>query len=329
MKNKYLRLYSSNVAVKGKSQSCIYSLGRGELHMITNSLFDILTEAETKTFQTIKNKYRSQLKVFDSYVDYLQRENLAFFTDTPENFPKLKIQFHTPEIVSGVIAEYSFNYDFDKLIKDLDYCNCKSMQLIVKSPLGSFDQLSWLMENAVGSTLRKIDIILSYNSSFTDLQFNELITKYKKIGMITICGGKEQKIRNYDSVALFNFPVLLDHFLTKWKLQNVFIINIQYFMESQFHNPYYNKKVFISEKGDIKNSQFSKEIFGNIGSCHLADVVHTDAFQKLWHTIPPQLETSEFRYCLYNPVGPIEIDKFRNCKLLQDDSHNKYVQIDQ
>ena len=104
-------------------------------------------------------------------------------------------------------------------------------------------------------------------------------------------------------------------YINDYQLDNFLVVNKDYFMESHFFNPYFNKKVYIGVSGEIKNDQYSKKKFGNIDTNKLSKIVNTSAFQKIWKKIPKQLKESEFRYCLYNPSRKINVSKFRNCKV--------------
>lgn len=77
------------------------------------------------------------------------------------------------------------------------------------------------------------------------------------------------------------------------------INNIQYFYECQEYNPYYNKKVSIDRKGDIKNCIKNKAVFGNILYNKLEAVIQSQAFREFWfvsHDRILEIKDSELRY---------------------------------
>jgi hypothetical protein len=50
-----------------------------------------------------------------------------------------------------------------------------------------------------------------------------------------------------------------------------FNVNITLFTESQNHNTYFNRKLFIGANGEIKNSQNTSVVFGNINELKNSD----------------------------------------------------------
>jgi hypothetical protein len=319
MKPEYLKLYSANIPVKGKKISAIYALDRGEIYLIANTLFELLQEMTRTPFASIKKAYASQSDVFDSYISFLKRENLAFFTQTPECFPKLSLQYHTPEIISSAIAEYAFGYNLESLVTELNNCNCKYLQIQFNCDFSSFGDLKHLIESTEGSTLRRIEIVINYNKQFKEEQLKELIRQNKKIGLITICNSPKQEIKYEDSVTMLFFTCPMPEYVNESILKNVLLINYRFFMESQKRNPYYNKKVFIAANGDIRNDQFKPKTFGNVNKHKLSQIVNQSIFQLLWKSVPKQLIDSEFKYCLYNPSGKVDISNFKNCTVFRNE----------
>ena len=153
MPKKYLLLYSTNIAVKGEKNGAIYCLDRGSIYPIPLSLYSVLKELEKRPFNWVKSKYSYQNEIFDSYVDLLFKENLVFFTDNPKAFPNLKIQYHAPETITCATIEFSGQYKFELLIKQLDDCNCKHLRIHIIINLSSLRPIFDLLEESNNSSL--------------------------------------------------------------------------------------------------------------------------------------------------------------------------------
>ena len=48
------------------------------------------------------------------------------------------------------------------------------------------------------------------------------------------------------------------------------------------YNPYLNKKVYISPEGNVKNDSYYTEIFGNIYTQDIEDIIGLNSFRYLW-----------------------------------------------
>ena len=73
--------------------------------------------------------------------------------------------------------------------------------------------------------------------------------------------------------------------------------------ESQNHNPYFNRKLYIGSDGELKNAPECEEVYGNINLLksgeELKQIVSTAEFQKYWHIKPDMIDVTkdnEFRY---------------------------------
>ena len=316
MKNKFLLLYSSNIAVNGKYRSAIYQLIKGELIIIPTSFYKVLCDLKKMPYSAVLKKYQAEKKIFNSYIEYLFKENLAFFTTTPETFPRLKIEYHTAEIINCAIVEFVGLYDFDNLMNELNTCNCKHMQLYFHNKqTDTFQRILSLLESVYTSSLRSLELIINHFDSFQQPSLTSLITKHQKLKFIRICNSSSNATHVINGVEVLSLKVSMSTYINDYQLDNFLVVNKDYFMESHFFNPYFNKKVYIGVSGEIKNDQYSKKKFGNIDTNKLSKIVNTSAFQKIWKKIPKQLKESEFRYCLYNPSRKINVSKFRNCKV--------------
>jgi radical SAM protein with 4Fe4S-binding SPASM domain len=81
--------------------------------------------------------------------------------------------------------------------------------------------------------------------------------------------------------------------------KSYFALNLQSITEAQNNNTCLNKKMFIDQNGNIRNCPFSKEIFDNILSDNILNIVRSKKFQKLWHITKDKIEVCkdcEFRY---------------------------------
>jgi hypothetical protein len=91
---------------------------------------------------------------------------------------------------------------------------------------------------------------------------------------------------------------------------NDFFVNIPLFTESKKHHTYYNRKLYIGVKGEIKNAPECEEEFGNIQNLKsledLKAMIKKPEFQKYWFIhkgICDVCKDCEFRHmCVDNRI---------------------------
>lgn len=302
MPGKYLILFSYNILVDGTKRSAIYSLHKGRVHLIPITLSEILKELEVTEFSKVKKRYSKQSKVFSQYIDFLTKENLIHYTDNPELFPKMQLNYERPELINNAIVEFEGNYDFQNLILSLNKLNCKALELKINPLKISYRILSTILSETCSSTLRFISLILLENS-YTQKELEMVILKNKKLGQIIILNSPVLKNEIFDNCEIKYINLKEEDLINRDKSTDRTIFNINYFLESQSYNPYFNQKVSITSMGDIKNCLSLQTVFGNINKDDLLSIVILPEFKKLWFSKPDsyfEQENFESRYCIFS-----------------------------
>jgi len=78
------------------------------------------------------------------------------------------------------------------------------------------------------------------------------------------------------------------------------MVNLNLFMESQFFNTYFNKKLYVSGNGIIKNAPECDNEFGSIieyNNKELIEIVASNQFQKYWKIDKSKID--ECKNCIY------------------------------
>ena len=115
--NNKTALYSNCILVKGASRSVICDLQLQQLHYIPNSLYELLSEHLGKTIQEIKKSYNNKYhKTIDSYFNFLEEKECIFYTDFPEMFPPLNLEWDFPHKVSNAIIDYNSESEFNIIV---------------------------------------------------------------------------------------------------------------------------------------------------------------------------------------------------------------------
>jgi SPASM domain peptide maturase of grasp-with-spasm system len=306
MNNNYFKLYASCIPVLGSERSIVCDLQRFNFLFIPNVLFEILSEHTDKKIIDIKYYYQNEADdIIDEYFKFLEENELGFFTNEPECFPKLENIWKSPSTISNAIIDISSdtNHNFFKIKTELDKLNCKAIELRFyeeKSITDLYDILSHFED----SRLQHILLIVKYSNKLSPNDFENIISRYTKI-VAVIVHSSEESITDNDTAEKINTGITY----TKQKIDsathcglvqtNYFAINIDNFFESIHHNSCLNKKISIDKNGEIKNCPSMPQSFGNIKNTTLETALQHPNFKKYWNITKDQIEVCkdcEFRH---------------------------------
>jgi SPASM domain peptide maturase of grasp-with-spasm system len=299
-------LFSNCFPVKGIARSIICDVQRNKYSFIPNSLYDLLIVYNGQPICSIFSQFSNLVDqtTIKEYFEFLLDEEFIFFTNNPDAFPPLEIQWQHPSAVTNAIIDIGDNYekfDYEKLICDLSDLGCKGLEIRIYSDISRSFLLELIHFNAANK-IRDVQLILKYESS--EKKFLARIYETNtRISSISIHSAPLN-----DHFCLSNSGLHTVFFSTR-KLDSAshcgainlqyFSINIDTYMESHLFNSCLNRKVGIDIDGNIKNCPTLKKEFGNITNSSIKDVVVGLNFQKPWHITKDQIEICrdcEFRY---------------------------------
>src|SRR6187401_1014652 len=105
--DKYMVVFSCCVPVQGAMRSTICDLQRERFDFIPNILFTILTEfRSSKVKDIITFCGEENLDVLKEYMTFLSRNEYIFFSDEPERFPQLSLDWRSPFEVTNAIIDF-------------------------------------------------------------------------------------------------------------------------------------------------------------------------------------------------------------------------------
>lgn len=299
--SKHLILYSHCVPVRGKNQGAIYDFHGGKLLFIPNSMIDLIELMKVETFAASRKAVDSPV-FFKEHIDYLLSNDLAFYTNTPQQFIPLPNQYFSPEHISNSIFEVDLSIPiYVPIFRELSDLLCKHLELRVVNDDLTINQLKRMLKHSQQTTVRSIDLHLLFNDKFNKSALLDLLAEFKKVRTITIHNTNECDLDHQNSIFY-----LKDNWQETQKKhfpKDVYIVNSKFFMESQQFNSYYYKKICITKEGIIKNSLLQNRNYGSYGNLNtLQDAINHEKFKELWYIKPDLIEgvkESETRYATF------------------------------
>jgi len=216
---------------------------------------------------------------------------------------------HPSKITNAIIELSSGNelicpFAFSKLMQHLDILLCKHVVLKIKSFI-SCNRLKEIMDVVHMSEIHSFQLVVPYELEYDTDDLGTFIMQQPKLKYMLFENAPDEK--NLENKIFFVKAVLKPG---NKKHPHQFHTNVFLFAEAQYHHAYFNRKLFIGEKGEIKNAPECEEIHGwiqTISESHQLELlIKTPAFQKLWFVNKERCEVCrdcEYRYmCLDNRV---------------------------
>lgn len=291
-------LYANCIPVKGIAKSIICDLQRQNYIYIPNDLYNILLEHSDKSINEIKTFYENKYDdVIEKYFQILIKNDFVFLTDTPELFPKLKLEWQEPFEINNAIIDIDLSSKFDlrMVLKQLSSLSCKFIQIrfyrnTSKKELEDiFKFLNKIESNSIG-----IDLLIPFSSEFNDFDFQSFFKHNRRLNTLIIYNyPKGKRIQSMGHSRYYiNTGVNINSekhcgFIDK----SLFSINIKAFTESLKFNSCLNGKISIDKNGEIKNCPSMPNSFGNINTKTLEEAILNQHFKKYWDVSKNDIDT--------------------------------------
>ncbi|WP_342647319.1 grasp-with-spasm system SPASM domain peptide maturase [Mucilaginibacter sp. CSA2-8R] len=324
-----MTLFANCIPVRGATRSIICDLQRTTYEIIPSSMCEFLTYYSGKTLEEIKKDFsKEDQMIIDDYVNYLVDKEYVFFSDHPENFPPLNLEWDSPSMITNAIIDFDLasNHDFKKIIDQLTVLRCQALELRFFDvyPISFIKQL---IEQTKNSSLRYVSLVIKYDAILNDINLKELLSANSVLTHILIHNCPYNVLSELENSVFYTTDELSDETHCGVISEFNFSVNITSFTESLHFNSCLNRKVSVDKRGEVKNCPSLAVSFGNINSVNLCDIVQQAEFKKTW-TIKKDLievcKDCEFRYictdcrayvadpfakplkCSYDPYHPEE-----------------------
>jgi len=305
--NKYFLLYANCVPVQGYSRSSICDLQKNEMHLIPNSLYEILLHTRSKNISEIKCFYQKEDKTIDEYFDFLLENELGFLIDDlswSTYFPPLQLHWDYPFDVSNCIIDLKPETDIlviSRLARELDDLYCANLQIRFFNPSENLALLSEILTHFSDTTITNIEIITS-GSFISSKDWKSFCDNNIKVTRLIVHSSEEDIITESDlylTPIVFTSKIVSDVKHCGIINTDQYVINLTTFTESLHHNTCLNRKIAIDIDGNIKNCPSMPESFGNIKDTTLQEALAKPGFKKYWNIKKDEIakcKDCEFRH---------------------------------
>lgn len=277
MKNKFFTLYSHCRTVEGRDFSIILDLQRVCYTKIPPFLREILFEYIHMPVSQIVKLYQDQEGYIMDCLNYLEKDQFGFFTDNIDSYTPINLTCKAPGTIHNAILEIADigAQDYGDIIGQLEELNCLHFEIWLegKTDLGA---LRALLEPFNERRVESFDLLLSYDKAHTKDALVALRTACHKINVMMVYGAPEDGV-DTDNLILFKKDPVEDLKEKSARPGEELSINLAFYIEALFVNPFHSQKVAIGKDGSIHNSMASEKSYGNVKEQRIRDVVMGDS----------------------------------------------------
>lgn len=296
-------LFACCIPVHGARRSTVCDLQRQTYRLIPNGLYEILTEHRGRTIAEIKAAYGHEYdREIDGYFDFLLEHELGFFTDEPERFPPLDLEYQTPSRITNAVLDLdaASGHDLAPIFRQLDDLGCQAVELRCFAPL-PLDLLRDLLAPTRSGRLRAIDLLLAYTPELESPAFAELVAAEQRLNSITVHSSPEARETTLGRAVAVT-----------WVVQAIgspaccgavhpryFTTSLETFSEARQFNSCLHRKIAVDARGEIRNCPSLARSYGNVRATSLHGALAQRDLAALWAINKDQIEVCkdcEFRY---------------------------------
>lgn len=305
MTYKYIKIFASCIPVKGKNQASICDLQRSVVQLIPNDLYDLLDDFEHKELAEIKRENDNQYdEIIDEYVEFLIKNEFAFYTDTPELFPDLDPNWDDPFEITNCILDISedTNYNLIAVLNQLEDLNCCHIQLRLFQHNYNLVLTALKHLRKIEAIIHSVDIVTAFSNEELHL-WRKAVQVFPRLNSVLLTNCKQGQLKKIAMLKEEKIIGIKNGFASVKQcgvvVRQNFAVNIPNFTESLHHNSCLNRKISIDVNGDIKNCPSMLESYGNIKDTTLEKALNKPGFKKYWNITKDDIEVCrdcEFRY---------------------------------
>ena len=301
------KLYPNCIPVIGHKRVAIYDLERQCTKTYPKENF-FLKGTPVSAYSVSMDHLTAQAKKWLSDDHFLMPDHDTEIINqlNPGAFYKWK----SPATITNAIIEPSSTNgllqaaNFVKLLEYLQQLLCKHVFIQIKEAI-PLNVLKAIIDALNDTVIQAVQLLIMYECEFYTDTFAELVFSQSRIRFVIIQGSPFEK--NIEDKLFFTTRVLAP--FTSKKRER-FITNIHLFSESQLHHTYFNRKLYISSEGDIKNAPECADSVGLIqdvkSTAQFVQLIQSAAFKKYWYVSKNKCEVCnvcEFRHmCVDNRI---------------------------
>ena len=182
--------------VKGYSRSLICDIQRSSFRFIPNEIADMLIETKGMTVEQIKRKYNNEFdQIIQENFDLLEMEEILFFTENPEWFTTLNLEWDEPTELTNAIIDIDpeHKFDFASIWDQLGELGCEHIQIRIYKKI-EIELLESILCSIGGKRIISVELILPFNEGIHEQDWLKFLLNQPRIVSIICHSSPDNKL---------------------------------------------------------------------------------------------------------------------------------------
>lgn len=248
------KLFEDIRIVHGYNRTALLDLTREQILFIPSFFADELEQLNgTTNYKTrLKTRYS---EMADELINFIENHEIGFECTEEEAayFPPLQTHWDNASVITNAIVEIGAETPLS-WIRKLENLGCKHLEMRVYDA----DRLLVLLDQLNDSIIKSITLIFETEpANITPIMNANLRVIEAHIFSTARKSDSTENNLFYHPESFENRPIVPQNTLN-------LTVNMDIYTESLKYNTYLNRKLFISKKGELKNSPETDEIWGFI-----------------------------------------------------------------
>lgn len=277
------KLFSCCVLEEGYTGNVILDFQRKRIKYIPQTLYQILIEFKNKNIHEIKAYFNFERDaIIDEYFTFLYENEFGFYCSKNEIslFPEINFSYEYPSVITNAIVDFIQDHElnFANVFEKLFGLNCSNIQIRFVD-MCKKEEMVEILKLTKKYEFNSIEIIIPYQDWISKAYLKMLLVRYAVVKIdIYNCPDGKCLLQEYVQPHSGGMDTISNS-----GEKDMFNLSVLFYSEAKTHNPYFNRKLFIDGKGEIRNSPECKVTFGNIQKIQkIEKVILSNAFQKKW-----------------------------------------------
>lgn len=289
LKNKdyYIKLYSCIKMVSGIVRSALYDLNRNLIYFIPNDIFKLLEKINNKRIDHLLDHLESleDNKYYYYWLDYLNNlECIQIFSFEERNlFPEIDTIYYTPRKISFLELDSNLlcSSQIGRIISEINSLIIPNIIIYIQD-ISSYSEMEKVLSIFENSVVTRIILFINYDSKlFEEIDINENKVFYENPRLFKLIFYNYPNILNSnhksDSIMLFNEN--LSDIGNKNISNNLIVVNVKAFGESDRYNLFYNERIYLSEELLVYNGFLKEKYYGNYQKMNFSEILNNSLYK--------------------------------------------------
>lgn len=312
-KNNYFKLYGNVIPVDGYSESLICDLEKNTFLPVANQLFNLIELTERNfSIQDINKIYKNKNnKAIELFFEYIHNKGYGFYTNEPELFPKIQLNWFSPYELTNSIIEIKkeSTTHIRTAVEKISSIGCEAIELRFLDCLNMIT-INEICNLVTQGKIKCIFLFIKYNKLYSHDEICSLYSKFHAICSVTVHSSPLIDIKDINTSLFLSKRI---KYTTKQlepiiagieKVIPIRVLNMSSFTEAINYNMGLNRKLCINHKGLIKNYLSHSKDYGSIKTADLQEIIKDKSFTYYWNITKDKTEICkdcQYRYmCMDN-----------------------------